>query len=622
MQTAKHILLSHLVLVSLLSSAALSQTDSVRVYWLSPIEVTANRIFLGQQSSPTTKDNLATVFSQNGFALIRKGTFFAQDIYADGFKRGDLSVVIDGERFYNSCPNRMDSPLTRINPLEMVTVDMVKTSSALQSGLAGSVNFHRTVPRDPLRITAAASGASGASETFDLTGLVEGSAHRLTLRRSAGVPYLDADGRDFKTLYGYRENYRYSLTEGSFQGRQGELRYGGGYTYTENVSFAYLLMDEIYNKALNAFVSYEDHKLYFNYTDHLMDNSLRVSAGSMTTHAYNVTAGLVGDFYEATYRYWDANNSIITPMTRIDNQLMPGLNVFSAKAQETFRLDPVTIRARLGLQYNAVGERSRLDFHRKLYPDATSTRWFFLFGALVQSQTSFGKNWALGGLLDVTTNAPETEYLYVGVKKPMGKPWWAGNPELKQPVRATLRTSLNYSHVAQLELYGSYVWDYVYLTDRSLNSTSYVTYTNIDALLLGFNLSAEWDYAAVKLFYTWAQIEETRSPLSEIYPLRLEGTLTTPVFYGLSALGKVTYHAPQGRVDVDLDETPTPSWVKIDLGVTYRLEPLFFQLEVENLTNELYAQHLSYMRDPFSSGVRVIEPGRFFRFSIRYVGEF
>ena len=99
MQATKQIPLSLMVLVSLLSTAAFSQTDSVRVYWLSPIEVTANRVFLGQQSSPTTKDNLTTVFSQNGFALIRKGTFFAQDVYADGFKRGDLSVVIDGERF-------------------------------------------------------------------------------------------------------------------------------------------------------------------------------------------------------------------------------------------------------------------------------------------------------------------------------------------------------------------------------------------------------------------------------------------------------------------------------------------------------------------------------------------
>jgi iron complex outermembrane receptor protein len=622
MQATKRILLSQILVVSFLSTASFSQTDSVRVYWLSPIEVTANRVFLGQGSSPTTKDNLATVFSQNGFALIRKGTFFAQDVYADGFKRGDLSVVIDGERFYNSCPNRMDSPLTRINPLEMATVDMVKTSSAIQSGLGGTVNFHRTVPEDPPRLTAAASGSSGASESFDLTGLIEGSEHRITLRHSAGIPHLDAEGRDFKTLYGYRENFRYSLTEGAFQGRGGDLRYGGGYTYTQNVSFAYLLMDEIYNKAVNAFVSYAGHKLYFNYTDHLMDNSLRLSMGRMTTHAYNATAGLVGDFYEVTYRYWDANNAIVTPMTRIQNQLMPGVNVFSAKAQETFQLSPLTIRARLGLQYNTVGERSRLDFHRTLYPGADPTRWFFLFSALVQSQTSFGKDWALAGLLDVTTNPPQTEYLYVGVRKPMGKPWWAGNPSLRQPVRTTLRTSLNYGRFAQLELYGSYVWDYVYLTDRSVGMTQYVTYRNIDALLLGLNLSAEWEHAALKLFYTWAQNQETRSPLSEIYPLRLEGTLTTPAFYGFSALGRVTYHARQGRVDMDLDETPTPSWVKIDLGVDYRLESLLFLFEVDNLTNELYTQHLSYMRNPFSSGARVIEPGRFFRFSIRYFGEF
>ena len=41
---------------------------------------------------------------------------------------------------------------------------------------------------------------------------------------------------------------------------------------------------------------------------------------------------------------------------------------------------------------------------------------------------------------------------------------------------------------------------------------------------------------------------------------------------------------------------------------------------VENVFDRLYAQHLSYMRDPYRSGVRVPEPGRnvFANLSFRY----
>ena len=40
-------------------------------------------------------------------------------------------------------------------------------------------------------------------------------------------------------------------------------------------------------------------------------------------------------------------------------------------------------------------------------------------------------------------------------------------------------------------------------------------------------------------------------------------------------------------------------------------------LEVENITNTLYYQHLSYLRDPFASGSRVYEPGTTVRLNFR-----
>ncbi|MCK5573627.1 MAG: TonB-dependent receptor, partial [Bacteroidetes bacterium] len=195
-------------------------------------------------------------------------------------------------------------------------------------------------------------------------------------------------------------------------------------------------------------------------------------------------------------------------------------------------------------------------------------------------------------------------------------------PVLDQPIRATLRSNLNHGQTALLELYASYIWNYVYLTDRSVNAVKYTTYKNIDAILLGFNVSTDWDYLELAVSYTWGQNLDAHSPLAEIVPVRLEGTLESPEFSGLSALLRATYQARQGRVDTELNESATDLWYRIDLAVNYQLASVRFLFEVENLTNQLFTQHLSYMRNPFTSGNRIIEPGRTFRLSIRYFGEF
>ena len=101
-------------------------THSTKIYEVTSIYVSSDREKFGLSVFPTTKDNFNKVLNVNGFNLIRKGTFFAQDIYSEGYKRDDITVVVDGERYHSACPNRMDSPLTRVNPLEMklITLDV------------------------------------------------------------------------------------------------------------------------------------------------------------------------------------------------------------------------------------------------------------------------------------------------------------------------------------------------------------------------------------------------------------------------------------------------------------------------------------------------------------------
>ena len=71
----------------------------------------------------------------------------------------------------------------------------------------------------------------------------------------------------------------------------------------------------------------------------------------------------------------------------------------------------------------------------------------------------------------------------------------------------------------------------------------------------------------------------------------------------------VAYEAEQSRVDATLNETITPAWYRADIGIKYEINKMQISLELENVTNQLYYKHLSYMRNPFSSGADVFEPG-------------
>jgi len=97
---------------------------------------------------PFEKNRFADVLKIEGFGIVKKGSFLAQDICVDGFKRGDIEMVIDGERFYCACPNRMDNPLSRTNSLEMETITLNKTTESAQAGIGGIISFNREQSKD------------------------------------------------------------------------------------------------------------------------------------------------------------------------------------------------------------------------------------------------------------------------------------------------------------------------------------------------------------------------------------------------------------------------------------------------------------------------------------------
>ena len=583
------------------SSLQAQWSDSLKIYWLEPVEVTSQKLSLGDYQTPVEKDNLSSLLNRNGFNLIRKGVFFAQDIYADGFKKGDVSVVVDGERYHCACPNRMDSPLSRVNPLELESLELNKTAGNIQSGLGGKVSFHRAVPLEPISLKAGLSGSSAASQSFDGSISAEGFNQRLSVRYSTGLPYEDADGRTFKDLYGYEDNYSYKLAEAAFNGSESLWKYGAAFTYTENVSFPYLKMDERDNKVISTHLSYNENKVYFNYTRHVMDNDLRQSTMFMESIGKNLTVGAVGSFYDVYYRNWNLDNVMVMPTMTLTNNMMPDVNSFYGAVNKSLSFDKFTLSGKAGVSYQSVGEEERIDFYKSLYPNAEGNRWFPVFGLSANYSTSLNDDWGTGAIIEATSEAPETEYLFIAIQRPMTNPNWSGNPTLNQPMRGTVRGSVNYQRI-RLEAFATQAWNYVNLTNKSVGMKPYTTYENVNAYFLGLNFGFEWKFIRMNASYTYAENTTNDSPLSEIQPLSVSTSLTSPSFYNAFIYLKHTYNDAQLRVDELLKESTTSAWNRIDVGAVYNASTFLISLEVENITNALYYQHLSYLRDPFASG--------------------
>jgi iron complex outermembrane receptor protein len=74
----------------------------------------------------------------------------------------------------------------------------------------------------------------------------------------------------------------------------------------------------------------------------------------------------------------------------------------------------------------------------------------------------------------------------------------------------------------------------------------------------------------------------------------------------------------QDRVDTGLNEQPTAGWATTDLKAGYNYKALSVYAGVYNLFDKQYYSNLSYLRDPFASGVgfKVPENGRNFYITV------
>ncbi len=597
-----------IILTVFVSGKLFSQTDTMKMFWLNPIMIETS--FRGGVNHKIEKDSYVDFLSRNGFELISKGSFFAKDVYADGFKRGDINVVIEGERYHNACPNRMDPPLTRVNPISMSHISLYKTNSTLQSGFAGSVEFKRNMPLKEFKTILGLTGSQGHSESIDGFANINLDYNIAAFRYSFGKPYRDGENRDYKTLYSYKDNYSYTFAEININGVTKNTEYGGSYSYSKNILFPYLQMDEIYNNVASANFKYKTYKLYFNYTDHLMTNELRMATSVMETKAKNLTIGVFNNNLEFYFRNWISDNTIVMGQTTIVNKAIPNLRQFSLTGKKDFSFKNINLNAKIGGLINTIGSEN-MDYYKLNYENASETRLLYRLSLSGSYSLNVFHNFFFNSLLEFSTEPPEPENLYIAIRRPGVNPWWSGNPELQNPSRITARFNLS-NEIFNLELYGNYVFNYVNIVKKITPTRNYLTYDNINAYIFGANVSLNYKYFSSELSYTYGQNTSSDIPLSEIAPLRIASTIYSPEFKGLNLFVTHVYNNAQTRIDKTVSEFNSETFNVFNLGLNYKLYKLSVSLEVNNLFNTTYFNSLSYARNPYSSGAKVYEPGRNF----------
>ncbi len=514
----------------------------------------------------------------------------------------------------------MDAPISRFNPIDVQSISLVKSSANLQSGLGGVIAIHRLNPAENFGFESSISRLFGNSDETNLILAVEKFRNRISFRYTRGNPYKTGNNKSFKDLYGYKNNTTYQYGEASFYGMNEDWNYSASIMYTENVTFPYLQMDEINSTVYNASLSYRDFKIYFNYTDHLMNNNLRISPMFMETDTKNLTIGLISNYFEFYYRYWNADNNIImnNGAMKLYNNMIPKINSYTANYFQKIIYSGFNISGRFGISYTNIGNKNLAVFYKILYGDAKDNRLFPQLGLNISRSYVFGGSMTLSNQIDISAEAPEAQALYVALKRPMGNPYWSGNPNLKEPVRTTLRTEFNFSNF-RIDAFGSYIFNYVYLASSIVDMQRYQTFGNVDALIAGLSLHFNYSkYFESDLSYTYGENQTNNKPLIEILPLQISTKISSPKFYNIKLYIKHTYENAQKRIDLVFGETASSAWNDIDAGLIWDYTSFTFSLAVENILNNNYSKYLSYVRNPFANGMKVVEPGTTIRTNFRY----
>lgn len=602
-----------------------------------------------------------------GISSIRKGAI-ANDIVLRGFQKDNLNVLVDGMRIYGACPNRMDPNSFHIDFAEIEEVSVLKGPFDVKNpgSLGGLIEIKTLKPPKGLggSINASVGSyeniATSANATYGDKNMdfLFGYAYKYSL------PFKDGDGKRITEQYppsslnryksGEEDNKAYSINTywtGWGFNLPSNQRVEIAYTRQEadDVIYPYLLMDAVFDDTDRLQVKYEVSdpsesvkklraQFYWNQVKHDMSDWKRVSSSgfssgySMKTYAEAGTSGgkMEGDFQlhsgiltvgvDYYLRNWDGDTTLMTgtqdSIPDVDTRDMGTYLEYSRPITENAgftvgaRFDHVGTeahgdRSALYSQYHGTTEREKADSYG---------------GGNIQVLYSPVKRIELSAGFGQATRPPDAVERYFALERPGTMPNWVGNPELEPVKNRELDLGIKYSgdrlH-GKATFFYSRVKDFITIFNlQKPGLKNAKSYRNVDATLYGGEISLNI-FLPLHLnlqggiSYTRGDDDTFDKPLSEIPPLKGRVAMRHETNGYFSEIEGI-FADDQDRVDPALKEEETPGWGVMNIKAGMKYKGLSISAGVDNIFDRLYLEHLSYQRDPFSSGVKVPEIGRNF----------
>jgi iron complex outermembrane receptor protein len=605
-----------------------------------------------------------------GVWKIRRGGI-ANDVVLRGFKEDNVTVLIDGARVAGACPNRMDPPAFHLDFAEVDRIELAPTTGriAVQGSLGGVVNVITRKPETGLN--AAVSMVGGSFDMLNPSATISYGRDRIAVlagvsyRRSR--PFEDGFGKRFIDSANYIEAAAdadaYAVTSAWTRlylqpAPSHDLTFSYARQEADDVLYPALMMDAVYDDTDRLVLGYRYSReagglrelrstIYATEVDHWMTDSLRTTSGAAPRGwgmGTNAATRFVGASVEAD----------VASLTLGVESYLRGWDAWTEMAgmeyRRQFSIPDVEVEAvGLSLRWRReVARHTTLEIGGRVDrvataadPDKANTDLYFAYQGIRDTSRSdtvpsyslrivqqFADSLSVSASLSRTTRAPDPRERYFGLKRKGFD--WVGNPVLDPPQATGAELGVTWSvgaGVITAKVWRDRVGDFITLYSQPrvhdvpgvMNAVAQ-SYANVDADLRGVSLEAT---AAVssRLFLSGnlSYVQGTKDPdpnrgilsenLAEMPPLTARLAVR---WQNQRLFGEVegVAAASQDRVDADLNEDPTSGYEIINLKAGVSFGAWRLQVNLENLLDHGYREHLSYLRNPFRSGTMVNEPGR------------
>ena len=603
-----------------------------------------------------------------GINIVRKGAI-ANDIVLRGFQRDNINVLVDGVRLHGACPNRMDSPAFHYDFAQVEQVSVIKGPYDLTNpgGMGGAVNAITRKPRQGTgadlsatygsynSVSGSAAGSYG-SEDFDA---LAGYAYKYSKVPKDGKGNLITDIYTSVSPNRYRPDTKDSKAYeiNTYWGRAGFRPTGNistdlSYSFqdAQHVLYPYLLMDGIFDKTsivnwtynfakVSPSVSNLKFQVYWDKVDHLMDDTLRVSSlaksrsYSMRSDATTETSGVKAqadlalgggtlrggaDVYS---RNWNVINRRAMYLNYTALNMIPDATILNTGVFAQYER-PVSDRVTLAGGARGDFAQAKTETANPLVA-ANTKKNFSEASGNVQLTVKPSAGLELFAGLARGTRLPDQKELFLSIpgapKNTFGKPNLKATANNEADLGAKYSTDKFYVNAS---VFYSSLKNYINARGFLSGVISNITYENVDAEIWGGEIGSQVSLPAdlfVKagLSYTRGNNTTGGRPLSEMPPLKGTAALRydNNTWFAEAAENMATR---QTRVDSSLQEVETAGWATTDLKAGYTYKNLSVYAGVYNVFDKFYYTYLSYLRDPFASGMKVPESGRNFYITATY----